>query len=246
MSDDPRDRRLRCSAYIVAETEEGPIHLLIDTGPDFRQQALAYGVDRVDGILYTHHHFDHVVGIDDLRPFCFNPRTAIPCFANAETAQSLHRTYGYIFEDGTYPGIVKLSLKEIVGPFRVRSRYGHAGEVQVTPIPARHGSMNVLGFRIGRFAYLTDVNSVPEQSLELLRGLDVLILDGLRDRAHETHFSFPEATSVARSVDAKETFFIHMTHTVSHAATDAALPARIRLAYDGLTLYVDEDGEAHE
>ena len=242
-SKDPRDRRLRCSAYIVAETAEGPVHLLIDTGPDFRQQALTYGIERIDGVLYTHHHFDHIVGVDDLRPYCFNPRTEIPCFANAETAVSLLRTHGYIFEDGTYPGIVKLSLHEIDGPFSVGSRYGHGGAVSVTPIPARHGAMDVLGFRIGRFAYLTDVNVVPDESLPLLEDLDVLILDGLREKPHETHFTFAEATGVAQRVGAKETYFIHMTHTAPHAETDAALPEGIHLAYDGLTLYVEDARE---
>lgn len=237
-SNDPRDTRLRCAAYIVAETDDGPVHLLIDTGPDFRHQALKYGVRRVDAVLYTHHHFDHIVGIDDLRPFCFNPRTEIPCFASAETALSLRRTHGYIFDDGTYPGIVKLSLHEIDGPFSVGSRYGHSGCVRVTPIPARHGRMDVFGYRIGRFAYLTDVSSVPHESLTLLRDLDVLVLDGLRENPHETHFSFAEATAVAQILGARETYFIHMTHTVSHVATEAALPDGIRLAYDGLTLYV--------
>ena len=238
-SEDPRDQRLRCSAYIVAETDLGPIHILIDTGPDFRQQALTYGVERVDGVLYTHHHFDHIVGADDLRPFCFNPRTAIPCFANGETAESLRRTHGYIFEDATYPGIVKLLLLEIDGPFSVGSRYGHAGTISVTPIPARHGLMDVLGFRIGRFAYLTDVNAVPNESLVLLEGLEVLILDGLREKPHETHFTLDEATTVAQRVGAKETYFIHMTHTVAHAETDATLPEDIHLAFDGLTVYVE-------
>lgn len=238
-SKDPRDRRLRCSAYVVAETDDGPVHLLIDTGPDFRQQALTYGIERVDGVLYTHHHFDHVVGVDDLRPFSFNPRSEIPCFANIETAATLRRTHRYIFEDGTYPGIANLSLHEIDGLFAVGSRYGHEGTVWVTPIPARHGAMDVFGFRIGRFAYLTDVNAVPDESMTLLEDLDVLILDGLREKPHETHFTFAEATRVAQLVGARETYFIHMTHTVLHEETDLALPEGIRLAYDGLTLYVE-------
>lgn len=238
-SEDPRDNRLRCSAYIVAETDEGPIHLVIDTGPDLRQQALRYGVEKVDGVLYTHHHFDHIVGVDDLRPYCFSPRTSIPCYANEETADSLRGTHGYIFKDGTYPGIVKLSLHEIDGPFSVGSRYGHNGSVTVIPVPARHGDMDVLGFRIGRFAYLTDVNAVTEKSFALLADVEVLILDGLRETPHQTHFTFAEATAVAQRVAARETYFIHMTHTVLHAEMNAQLPEGIQLAYDGLTLYVE-------
>lgn len=240
-SSDPRDRRLRCSAYVVAEIEEGAIHLVIDTGPDFRQQALQYGIKQVDGVLFTHQHFDHVVGLDDLRPFCFDPRTAIPCFANTITADTLRSSHGYIFRDGSYPGIVKLTMNEVEGAFSVSGRYGQRGKVEVIPIPAKHGQLDVFGFRIGRFAYLTDVSAIPESSFPLLEGLDVLVLDGLRDEPHPTHLTFADATEVARQVGASETHFIHMTHTVLHAEMDARLPHGIRLGYDGLVLHASLD-----
>ena len=235
-STDPRDKRLRCSAYVLAETAHGPVHLIIDTGPDFRQQALMYGIDRVDAVLYTHQHFDHIVGVDDLRPFCFSPRTAIPCYGNAETVAALRNSHGYIFEDGTYPGIVKLTLHDVNESFAVGSRYGHEGTVTVQPIEAIHGKMKVLGFRIGRFAYLTDVSGIPEQSIDLLQGLDVLVLDGLREDPHPTHLTFGGATEIARRLEAGETYLIHMTHTVRHEVVDAGLPDGIHLAYDGLVL----------
>ena len=234
-SDDPRDARLRCAAYVVADTEAGPIHLVIDTGPDFRQQALRYGVGAVDAVLVTHHHFDHVVGLDDLRPFFFGNPRAIPVYASPATAEVLRRMFGYIFCDGTYPGISRLDLVEVEGPFEVASR-AHAGRVTVTPIPALHGDLPVYGYRVGRFAYLTDVSAVPDESLALLDGLDVLVLDALRWEPHPTHFSFEEAVETARRIGARETYLVHMTHSVLHAETDARLPEGVRLAHDGLVL----------
>ncbi|HLT46335.1 MAG TPA: MBL fold metallo-hydrolase [Rubricoccaceae bacterium] len=234
-SADPRDRRLRCAAYVVAETDAGPVHLVIDTGPDFRQQALRYGVAAVDAVLVTHHHFDHVVGLDDLRPFFFGNHRAIPVYASPTTAAVLRRMFGYIFCDGTYPGISNLDLEEVAAPFEVASR-AHGGRVTVTPIPALHGGLPVYGYRVGRFAYLTDVNAVPEESLALLEGLDVLVLDALRREPHPTHFTIGEAVEVARRIGARETHLVHMTHSVLHAETEARLPEGVHLAYDGLVV----------
>lgn len=234
-SEDPRDRRLRTSAYVVAETEQGPVHLMIDTGPDFRQQALRHGVAAVDAVLVTHHHFDHVVGLDDLRPFFFENKRPVPVYAPPNTAAVLRRMFDYIFCDGTYPGTPNLRLEAVAGPFEAASR-AHGGRVAVTPIPALHGALPVYGYRIGRFAYLTDVSAVPEASLMLLDDLDVLVLDALRWEAHETHLSIPEAVALAEQIGARETVFVHMTHTVGHAETDARLPERMHLAHDGLVL----------
>ncbi len=240
-SDDPRDRRLRCAAYVEAAPEAGgAVRLVIDTGPDFRQQALTYGVEAVDAVLVTHHHFDHVVGLDDLRPFFFGNPRPIPIYASPETAAVLREMFGYIFRDGTYPGISKLELREVeTGPFVVESRYSGGGRVEVTPIPAMHGALPVLGYRVGRFAYLTDVSAIPEASMPLLEGLDVLVLDALRRAPHPTHLSLDEATALAWKVGARETYFVHMTHSVLHAEEDAALPEGIHLAYDGLVVMVD-------
>jgi phosphoribosyl 1,2-cyclic phosphate phosphodiesterase len=243
-SADPRDRRLRVSAYVVAHTDAGPVHLVVDTGPDFRQQALAGGVARVDAVLYTHAHFDHVVGADDLRPFLFDNRTPIPCYADAASAAALRRMLGYIFADGSYPGVARLGLHEVApdAPFVVRSRYVPEAAVEVTPVPALHGDLPVLGFRVGALAYLTDVSAVPEASVELLGGLDVLVLDGLRLEPHPTHLSIPEAVELARRIGARRTYLVHMTHSVLHAEVEAALPPEVRLGYDGLTLEVKSEG----
>ena len=238
-SADPRDQRLRCAAYIVAETEEGPVHLVIDTGPDFRQQALRFGIEAMDAVLVTHHHFDHVVGLDDLRPFFFHNRRPIPVYAPPNTAAVLSEMFGYIFRDGTYPGIAKLELHEVTESWTVKSREDSEAAVEVVPIPAFHGTLPVYGYRIGRFAYLTDVSAIPEESLPLLEELDVLVLDALRHEPHPTHFTIEEAVAVAQRIGARSTYFIHMTHSLLHAETDAALPEGIHLGYDGLVLTVE-------
>ena len=242
-SSDPRDTRLRCAAYVEVKTESGGsddvVRLVIDTGPDFRQQALAHGIEAVDAVLVTHHHFDHVVGLDDLRPFFFGNPRPIPVYASPETAAVLREMFAYIFRDGTYPGISRLDLHEVVtAPFTVESRYG-GGSITVTPIPAMHGTLPVLGYRIGRFAYLTDVSGIPKASMALLADLDVLVLDALRRDPHPTHLSFREATALAARIGARETHFIHMTHSVLHAEDDATLPEGVHLGYDGLVVMVD-------
>jgi phosphoribosyl 1,2-cyclic phosphate phosphodiesterase len=233
-SDDPRDTRTRCACYVRV----GDMGLLIDTGPDFRQQALREGIDRIDAVCYTHHHFDHVVGLDDLRPFFFNNKTAMPCYAHADTADVLRRNYDYIFGADPYPGAANVTLDVIDGPFHVSSRTGDEVAVPVDPILLRHGNMPVYGYRLGRFAYLTDASAIPEASFDQLQGIDVLVLDALRPDPHPTHFSFNEAVAAARRIGARETYFVHMTHAVRHAEADARLPDDIHLAYDGLTVEV--------
>lgn len=237
-SDDPRDTRTRCAAYIEVETERGPVRFVIDTGPDFRHQALAQSIRAVDAVLFTHHHFDHVVGVDDLRPFLFANRTPIPCYADATTAAVLRDMFRYIFADGTYPGVPLLELEEVDGPFRVRSRESEAA-VEVTPLRAFHGDLPILGFRVGGFAYLTDVNRIPEATFAQLEGLDVLVLDALRPTPHPTHFSIDQAVTAAERVGARQTYFIHLTHNVLHADAEAGLPETIALGYDGLTFETD-------
>ncbi len=236
-SDDPRDERTRCAAHLVAATEHGPVHLQIDVGPDFRRQALREGIPRVDAVLFTHHHFDHVVGLDDLRPYFFENKAVIPCYADAGTADVLRGMFRYIF-DRTYPGASLLDLHEVEGAFTVQSRYRPEATVAVEPLRAFHGALPVLGYRIGRFAYLTDVNRIPEDTFAQLGGVDVLVLDGLRRETHPTHFSFGEAVAAAERVGARQTYFIHMTHSALHAEIDAELPGGVALGYDGLTFEV--------
>ncbi len=237
-SADPRDERTRCAAHLTAETEHGPVHLQIDVGPDFRRQALRHAIPRIDAVLFTHHHFDHVVGLDDLRPYFFDNKAPVPCYADATTAGVLREMFRYIFERA-YPGASLLDLHEVTGPFTVRSRYALEAAVGVEPLRAFHGALPVLGYRIGRFAYLTDVNRIPEATFERLGGLDVLVLDGLRPEAHPTHFSFAEAVAAAERVGARQTYFIHMTHSALHAEADAGFPDGIALGYDGLSFSVE-------
>lgn len=229
-SDDPRDRRTRCSCYL----EANGVHLLVDAGPDFRQQALKHEIADVDAVLITHHHFDHVAGLDDLRPYLFEGRPPIPCFALADSARVLSTMFAYIFADGSYPGVPRLVLHEVMGPFEVISRSDPARSVVVTPIKAWHGEMQVLGYRIGDFAYLTDVSNVPVSSQDLLQGLDILVLDALRDKPHPMHLTIQDSVVLARRIDARQTWFIHMSHDISHAELSSRLPVGIDAGYDGL------------
>jgi phosphoribosyl 1,2-cyclic phosphate phosphodiesterase len=230
-SDDPRDRRLRPSIYL--DVENGP-GLLVDTATDLRQQALAHRLRRVDALLYTHSHADHVMGIDEMRRFNALGRGAIPVHADPPTAAELRRMFGYAFSPpkAAGGGVPQLQLSEITGPFV-------AAGVPVIPIPLLHGTQEILGFRFGRFAYLTDCSVIPEPSFALLHGLDVVVIDALRHRQHPTHFTVAEATSAARRIGARQTYFTHICHDLPHAETSANLPPGMALAHDGLVLEVD-------
>jgi phosphoribosyl 1,2-cyclic phosphate phosphodiesterase len=229
-SADPRDKRLRQSVKI----EEGGRHFLIDTSPDLRLQLLRDPIPRLDFILFTHSHSDHMMGLDDVRPFNFRQREPIAAFANAHTARAIRRAFRYIWDDSTQIGGGKpqLDLIEVDAPFT------HLG-IDITPIPVTHGNWTILGFRIGRFAYITDTNGIPPESLKLLEGVEILALDGLRVApAHTTHFVIAEAIEAARLIQPKETWLIHLTHEVLHAEVDAGLPPGFRLAWDGLVLEI--------
>ena len=233
-SDDPRDKRLRCSCLI----EVNGLNILIDAGPDFRLQAIRAQINRIDAVLITHHHFDHVAGLDDLRPYFFENRSPIPCFAHPETAQALRSRFWYIFEDNSYPGVANLRLHDIEGTFTVSGRYGQTETVEVTPLEVFHGTLLVLGFRIGRFAYITDTNQIPESNFPLLHDLHTLVIDALRHEPHSTHFSINEAIAISRRVSPEQTYFTHMTHRLLHAQEDPQLPDHIHLGYDGLEIKV--------
>ncbi len=232
---DPRDDRMRCACLI----ETGGLTVLIDAGPDFRRQALRAGLARLDAVLFTHAHFDHIVGLDDLRPFFFENKTPIACFAGANTAAVLRRMFPYVFVEHSYKSAPKLDLREVEASFRARSRYGTGASVEVEPIRVFHGEMPIYGYRLGRFAYLTDTSRIPEESFAQLKDLDVLVLDALRPEPHPTHFSIEEATAVARRIGARQTYFTHLTHNVLHAEADAALPGGIGIGHDMLTVRVD-------
>jgi phosphoribosyl 1,2-cyclic phosphate phosphodiesterase len=229
-STDPRDRRTRPSILI----DTGGTNILVDTSTDLRAQAIANDVRRVDAILFTHTHADHVFGIDDVRRFNQMQKGAIPCFASADTAASLRRMFSYIFEPPKQVGggLPQLTLRPIAGEFCL-------GGVEITPVPVFHGALPVLGFRIGSFAYLTDCNRIPEESFARLVGVRTLIVDALRRRPHSTHFSVDEAIAAASRIGAERTWLTHICHDLGHAATCASLPAGVELAYDGLVIEVD-------
>ncbi|MBL7976732.1 MAG: MBL fold metallo-hydrolase [Bacteroidetes Order II. Incertae sedis bacterium] len=246
-STDPRDKRLRCSAFI----EVNGLHLLIDSGPDFRYQAMRAQIKQVDAVLYTHHHYDHVFGMEDLRPYFFYNPHPIPCYVAPNVGQVLQTMFGYIFQDGSYPGVPKMVLRSVSAPFEVSGRYSfdvalpdgtplHQEntdcKVSITPIPLFHGALPIYGYRIGNMAYLTDTSAIPESSMTLLKGLDLLVLDALRPQEHHSHFSIAQAIEAATQIGAKRTYFIHMTHQVLHEREEALLPSHIRFAFDGLML----------
>ena len=226
-SEDPRNKRLRQSVKIEANGK----HFLIDTTPDLRLQLLRAPIPRLDFILFTHSHSDHLMGLDDIRPFNFRQREAVHAFANPHTAKAIRRAFSYIWNDTQIGGgKPQLDLHEIDGPFT------HEG-IDIVPIPVRHGDWTILGFRLGDFAYITDTNGIPEESLALLEGVDTLALDGLRPTPkHPTHFTIDEAVAVAQRIGARMTYLIHLTHEVDHETVEKTLPENVRLAWDGMEL----------
>lgn len=227
VSADPRDTRLRPSIFV----ESDAAHVLVDAGPDLRGQALRHRISRVDAILFTHGHADHILGMDDVRRFNALMRAPMPCYGDAATHDDIRRMFSYVFDPAAPKGggLPQLDLRLVDGPFTV-------GDLEVTPVSLRHGVRPILGYRVGAFAYLTDCNHIPDASWPLLDGLDLLVLDALRLRPHPTHFSLDEAVAAAGRIGARRTFFTHMCHDLQHAPTDARLPDGMALAFDGLVL----------
>ncbi|MBU2739435.1 MBL fold metallo-hydrolase [Acidithiobacillus concretivorus] len=225
-STDPHNRRRRAS--ILVEHEETV--LLVDTGPDLRQQMLDAQVQRLTAVLYTHFHADHINGIDDLRAFNFAQKIVIPCYADERTASELESRFRYCFlpPDAAW---AKPSLS--MERFHTEKTFGN---LKVTPIPIMHGKLCILGFRFGDVAYLTDLKSIPDESLALLKNLKLLILDCLRYEAHPTHLNVEEALYWTRRIAADQTIFTHMTHDIDYAQFAAELPADIVPAYDGMVI----------
>jgi phosphoribosyl 1,2-cyclic phosphate phosphodiesterase len=231
-SEDPHDRRTRVAA--VVEGDDGR-RVLIDTPPEIRLQLLAAGIGRVDAVLFTHEHADHVHGIDDLRVFSARGRSSLPVLGSAATLGQLAARFPYIFDDRIrpQPGTSKPELASAALEPLVEVQV--AG-LPVVPLPVPHGDLTVFGYRIGPFGYITDAKRVPEPVIARLRGVRVLVLNALFDRPHPTHLSIEEAVAVAAAVGAERTLLTHLTHRHGHAALAARLPAGVEPAYDGLAL----------
>ena len=229
-STDARDRRTRASIYV--ETPEGA--WVVDTGPDFRTQALREGVRRVDAAVFTHAHTDHIMGFDDLRVFCWGGRE-LPVYASAETMRDLQRVFLFAFNgENRWPGYLLPVPHVIDGPFML-------GGTELTPLPVEHGRTPVNGYLFSRdgvplAAYLSDCKRVPEVAIERIRGVRHLIVDALRQKPHPTHMNIEEALALAQKVGPGQTWFTHLCHDLAHAETEAALPAGVRVAYDGLRI----------
>jgi len=226
-STDPHDNRLRPSICI----ETSGARVLVDAGPDLREQALRHRIARVDAIVFTHGHADHILGMDDVRRFNALMDGSMPCYGDAATLEDIRRMFSYVFDPATPKGggLPQLDLRVIDGPFSV-------GDIHLQPVPIWHGRRRILGFRVGGFAYLTDCSRIDEAAWPLLERLEVLVLDALREKPHPTHFSLSDAIETAARIGAARTFFTHMAHDLPHEATNARLPDGMRLAHDGLVL----------
>lgn len=231
-SPDRRDRRLRSSLYVVASG----VHIVIDTATDFRQQVLDWNVPRVDAVLITHSHADHIFGLDDVRRFNTMQNGLIPVYASVRTVADLERIFDYVFRPAM-PGTFRprLEFKPVVAPFEI-------GPVRVHPIPVSHGAAETFGFRVeseGRaIGYFPDCHVMPEDTIARLKGMDIMILDALRQTPHSTHMSIAESVDALRRIGARQSFLTHMCHNVEHAETGASLPPGIALSYDGLRIEI--------
>lgn len=228
-SADPKNHRLRTGLAL----RFGGRVALVDTSPDLRQQCLTHRVERVDAVLYTHSHADHIFGLDDLRPYNFRQHEPIQCYGSAGTLEQLRSTFAYAFDGVPSEGGGKPRLQTLCvdGGFEL---FG----LQVQALPVLHGSLEVTAYRIGPFAYVTDCHHIPEATFAALQGVDILILDALRYRPHPTHFTVAEALNAAQRIGAGTTYLTHMNHDIDYNAPAVALPPGVELAYDGLSFNV--------
>jgi phosphoribosyl 1,2-cyclic phosphate phosphodiesterase len=226
-SPDPRDRRTRPSILL----EYGGHAVLIDTTPDFREQAIRERLSHLDAVLYTHAHADHILGLDDLRPLSFHrPDGKIPLYAHPRTGQLIRSVFRYIFDsDYKYGGLAQVEMHDLLGPVDL---FG----ATFAPIPVLHGDAEIFGFHFGAAAYLTDFSEIPPASMEKLRGLDVLFLDALRHKPHPTHSTVEDSLRLVEELRPQRAFFTHICHDLPHQETNAALPPHVRLSYDGMKL----------
>ena len=224
-STDPRDKRTRPSVVI----SYGTVRVLVDTTPELRLQCVANGIDSIDAVVFTHAHADHIMGLDDVRRFNALRKGPLDVWADEATHALLTRCFGYAFRE---PNPAEKVFRPHLEPRMIEGSFHIGGQVW-QPVPLLHGDMPVLGFRVGRLAYCTDVSRIPDESWDLLKDLDVLVLDALQHKKHSTHFNVEEAVDAARRIGAEQTLFTHIAHQLAHAQTNASLPAGMRLAFDG-------------
>jgi phosphoribosyl 1,2-cyclic phosphate phosphodiesterase len=227
-SQDPHDKRTRPSVLLTY----GGHNVVIDTTPDFRTQAMRERIDRLDAVIYTHSHADHILGLDDIRPYNLKQGGVVPIYASKATQERLRRQFAYVFDDApTESSVPAVSMHAIDGPFDL---FG----LKIVPVPANHGPHPVLGFRFGNAAYLTDFSAVPESSKKLLDGLDNFILDALRYTPHPMHSNVEQSLALVAELKPKRAWFTHICHDLGHEAANAKLPPNVRLSYDGLKFEV--------
>lgn len=226
-SDNPKNNRLRCSAAVILEDA---FNILMDASTDLRQQALRYEIKKIDAVLLTHHHADHIFGLDDLRVYNYLHNRSIPVFTPKKSIAEIKRVYRYAF-DGRQSrnGVPRMELVPVwADPFAI-------GHIKVIPVPLVHGEIKILGYRIGDLAYLTDVSGIPVKSMKLLDGLKILVLSALRYKPHPKHLTVDQAVETAKRIGAERTYFTHISHFVEHEEMERMLPDGMKPAYDGLT-----------
>ncbi len=228
-SNDSKDQRLRSSIWI----HDHNLSLIIDSGPDFRQQVLRAKITQLDGILFTHHHKDHTGGLDDVRAFNYLQKSDMPIYGEAYVMDSIKQEFAYAFAPNPYPGVPKIK------PIEIDTQMFSIQQLDITPIRGYHHRLPVLGFRIGNWAYLTDMNRIEKQEIEKLKGLDVLIINALRLEKHLSHFTLEEALSVIEECGAKQAYLTHISHDMGlHQFRESTLPPHVHLAYDGLEIEI--------
>jgi len=224
---DYRDKRLRASIHI----ELNDISIVIDSGPDFRQQMLRENIKKINSILFTHQHKDHVAGLDDIRAFNYLQNQKIPIYATSFVIEQLKKEFSYIFLEKQYPGVPQIEVNQI------NKEIFYLEKIKITPIEVMHYQLPVLGFRIQDFTYITDANFIDEKEIEKIKGTKVLVLNALQKEPHISHFTLEEAISIAKKINAPQTYFIHMSHRLgTHRKISKELPENINLAYDGLKI----------